>query len=61
MNVLETLWNDLRYALRQFRLNPGFALPAIVSLALAIGVNTAVSSCSTPSSCARSPWRTPTS
>lgn len=39
---LETLSQDLRFGLRQLRLNPCFALTAIVSLSLGIGANTAI-------------------
>ncbi len=34
--------NDFRYAFRTLRQNPGFALTAILSIALAIGANSAI-------------------
>jgi predicted permease len=42
MNSVDSIRQDLKFGIRQLRLNPGFTLAAILSLALGIGANTAI-------------------
>ena len=39
---LDALWQDVRYAVRAYRRTPGFAVVVVVTLALAIGANSAI-------------------
>ena len=42
IGILDSAWRDFRYGARLLRLNPSFAIVAILSLALGVGANTAI-------------------
>jgi predicted permease len=42
VTLLDSAWRDVKYGARLLRLNPAFAIVAVLSLALGIGANTAI-------------------
>jgi predicted permease len=42
VRFFETLWQDVRYAIRGFRRTPGFAVTVVATIALGLGLNTSV-------------------
>src|SRR5437667_3685655 len=42
VKLVDSAWRDLKYGARLLRLNPAFAIVAVLSLALGVGANTAI-------------------
>jgi predicted permease len=42
VNLIETAWQDIRYAIRGFRRSPTFVLTVVATIALGLGLNTAL-------------------